>query len=499
MTIDVADLRVKINADEAEAAKAKLAGVGKQVDDTGNQFQRFAGAAVVLGVVVAAGGILVGQINEIAVATARHQAVESQLNAVIKSTGDVSGVTAKQVNDLSESLSKQTTYSVDSVTSAQDLLLTFTSIGKNIFPQATTAVLNMSTALGQDTKSSAIQLGKALQDPLLGMTALRRVGVEFDAEQKALIKTYIEHGEKAKAQAVILQELQKEFGGSAVAAGTTVPGAIAKMNNALEEARVKIGTAVSPVISDLIATRLAPLVAVIANQVTYVIEHGTEVWNKWWPVIVIVGGVIGGLLVAALVAATIAAWAFLQPILVAAAPFIAVGVAIAAVVVVTKLIIDHWSQLTAKAHEVINVFGALFKPQIDAVTGAFHTLVDILDKVLGFLGRVKDAAGGALSVVGKIAGSLGNIHIPGFAVGGVTPGGPILVGESGPEVIIPPAGSRVVPIPATASAPSGGGGRASGPVHIHLQINGRDFAEAILPDLMQPMVAHIRTATGMRL
>src|SRR5260221_1849975 len=51
------------------------------------------------------------------------------------------------------------------------------------------------------------------------MTALRRVGVEFDKTQRDLIKTYMAHGEQWKAQALILAELNKEFGGSAEKAG----------------------------------------------------------------------------------------------------------------------------------------------------------------------------------------------------------------------------------------------------------------------------------------
>lgn len=35
--------------------------------------------------------------------------------------------------------------------------------------------------------------------------------------------------------------------------------------------------------------------------------------------------------------------------------------------------------------------------------------------------------------------------LPGFAKGGITPGGPVMVGEEGPEIIVPPAGSRVIP------------------------------------------------------
>ena len=87
--------------------------------------------------------------------------------------------------------------------------------GNDIFNQATETMLDMSMALGQDTKQSAIQLGKALNDPIKGVGALQRVGVSFTAAQQAQIKALVKSGETMKAQKIILAELRKEFGGSA--------------------------------------------------------------------------------------------------------------------------------------------------------------------------------------------------------------------------------------------------------------------------------------------
>ena len=172
----------------------------------------------------------------------------SQLNAVLKSTGDVSGVTAKQATDLADSLSKVTRFSDESVLSTEDLLLTFTSIGKDVFPDALKATLDMSQALGQDTKSSAIQLGKALQDPVAGLTALKRVGVEFTEAQKEQIKALVKAGDVSGAQKLILQELQREFGGSAVAAGHTFAGQMDILNNKFNEFQEKVGNLIIPVL-----------------------------------------------------------------------------------------------------------------------------------------------------------------------------------------------------------------------------------------------------------
>lgn len=154
------------------------------------------------------------------------QKVSKQTDAVLKSTGGAAKVTSKHVSDLATSISRKTGIDDEAVQSGENLLLTFTKIhnetgkGNKIFDRATHTITDMSAALGQDTKSSAIQLGKALNDPIKGVTALQRVGVSFTAGQKDQIKTLVDSGKTMDAQKLILRELNKEFGGSAAAIAT---------------------------------------------------------------------------------------------------------------------------------------------------------------------------------------------------------------------------------------------------------------------------------------
>jgi hypothetical protein len=125
-----------------------------------------------LGVGVAAIAGFTGFLVASTVKAAEAQQTQAQLAAVLKSTGGAAGMTAKAVNDLADSLSNNTKFEADSIVSTENLLLTFTNIGKNIFPQVTETALDMATALKEDTQSAAMQLGKALNDPIKGMTAL---------------------------------------------------------------------------------------------------------------------------------------------------------------------------------------------------------------------------------------------------------------------------------------------------------------------------------------
>jgi hypothetical protein len=105
------------------------------------------------------------------------------------------------------------------------MLATFTNITNGlgpqnqIFDQATQTMLDLSVATGTDAKGAAVQLGKALNDPVKGISALTRVGVTFTQQQKDQIAALVKSGDTMGAQKIILAELNKEFGGSAKAAG----------------------------------------------------------------------------------------------------------------------------------------------------------------------------------------------------------------------------------------------------------------------------------------
>lgn len=181
---------------------------------------------------------------------------QAQTEAVLKSTGQSAGVTISQVNKLATSFERVTPYADEVIQSAENMLLTFTNIGKKTFPAATEAVLNMSTAMGTDLKSTAIQVGKALQDPVVGVTALQRVGVRLTESQKDTVKSLVDVGDTAGAQAIILKELQTEFGGSAKAAGKTFAGQLTILKNRLGNVQEGIGEVIVKGIMPWITTSL---------------------------------------------------------------------------------------------------------------------------------------------------------------------------------------------------------------------------------------------------
>jgi SLT domain-containing protein len=170
-----------------------------------------------------------------------YQAGYAQLQAGLKSTGGVAGLTANQMEKLASSIQSYSGQTDDSIVQSESLLLTFKNIhdqtGKNndIFTQATKATADMAARFGGDASANAIKLGKALNDPVQGMSALSRMGIQFSESQKETIKQMVKTGDVLGAQKIILKEVTTEVGGSAKAYGQTLPGEIDRAKRAFED------------------------------------------------------------------------------------------------------------------------------------------------------------------------------------------------------------------------------------------------------------------------
>jgi hypothetical protein len=139
-------------------------------------------------------------------------------------------------------------FSDDAILGATNVLATFTEIKGTSFQGATQAILDISQAMGTDLQSSAVQVGKALNDPIAGISALSRVGVTFNDDQKALIESMVAVGDVAGAQQIILNELGREFGGSAAAAVNTFAGQQIVLAEQFADVQQSLGESLMPVL-----------------------------------------------------------------------------------------------------------------------------------------------------------------------------------------------------------------------------------------------------------
>lgn len=181
-------------------------------------------------------GALLGAVSFKQIIDASGEAAErmASLENAVERAGDAAGGrTAKQFAAAAREIANVTTQTGGAVQNVQQLLLRFQNIRSDRFDEATTRVLDLSAALGQDLDTAAKTVGRALADPIKGVTALGKAGVVFSDSQKKLLKDLVESGRRAEAQGLILDSLAKKFGGAAEAARNNFGGALKGVKNAL--------------------------------------------------------------------------------------------------------------------------------------------------------------------------------------------------------------------------------------------------------------------------
>jgi hypothetical protein len=233
----IGEISVRITADSGnleQGLKRSRKAVGdtsKELDKGAGFFKKYEGAIKAAASAAAAYAVSVG-VKKIIANTVEQERAVAQLDQALRSTGRYTPELSKEMQTLAASLQQVSTFGDEAIIRAQGLLLTFTKVGGETFPRATQAILDMSTAMQMDLKSATLQVGKALNDPILGVTALSRAGIQFSQQQRDVIKNLVDTNRVAEAQTLILKELETQFGGSALAARNTLGGALDSLKNA---------------------------------------------------------------------------------------------------------------------------------------------------------------------------------------------------------------------------------------------------------------------------
>ena len=176
----------------------------------------------------------------------------AQVEAGLKSTGNQVGITSEELQKMAADLQKTTLFGDEEILQgATAQLLTFTNIAGEQFVRTQEVALDLATRLDGDLKSASIMLGKALNDPVANLSALSRAGIQFSTEQKDLVKSLVETNRLADAQTIILNELEKQYGGSAEAAAKAGLGPIQQLGNVLSDISEDIGAILLPMIQEL--------------------------------------------------------------------------------------------------------------------------------------------------------------------------------------------------------------------------------------------------------
>ncbi|HSH58630.1 MAG TPA: D-Ala-D-Ala carboxypeptidase family metallohydrolase [Acidimicrobiales bacterium] len=134
----------------------------------------------------------------------------------------------------------------EEILAAAGVMATFGNIADRDLNKANQAAADLAARFNMDLGSATVMLGKALNDPIAGLTSLGRAGVQFTKDQKDQIATMVQAGDTAGAQALILGELAKQTEGAAAAqqdsfeklqdtVGETAESLLSKAMPAIEE------------------------------------------------------------------------------------------------------------------------------------------------------------------------------------------------------------------------------------------------------------------------
>ena len=137
---------------------------------------------------------------------------QKKLTQTLKVTGAETWATTEDLNAMADAYQRATNFSSNDITKMQTVLLGFKNVTKDTFESASNAILDMAEVMGMDLVSATQTVGKALDDPISGLGSLSRQGFKFSETEKELIKNLVDAGESAKAQKIILDELNTTYG-----------------------------------------------------------------------------------------------------------------------------------------------------------------------------------------------------------------------------------------------------------------------------------------------
>ena len=494
-------VKVKFTSDERDLVRGAK-DVDRALDTVNTALTGMGRAATAASIAtLGAGALIVGQAAQ---ALMEIERLNAQTTQTIKSM-NASWTDTTAISAYAGKLEKLTGIEAEQVQGAQNLLLTFGNIrnelgqGNDIFDQATSIIADMSIVFGQDMSSAAVQLGKALNDPIKGISALSKVGVSFTEQQKEQIKALVEAGDVMGAQKVILAELSREVGGAAEAFGETTAGKVAKFRNELGDLSESLTVALMPALDGWLDRG--------RNLTQWLIDNEGTTKNLATALLTVAGAVIAinaavKVYEAAVTTVTVvtSAWTAAQwalNVALNANPLgllvIGIGLIVAGVLLITE------------GMEGLGVtWGDVWHAAVEWVMIAWDWIQNVWDKIVGFATSVPAMISNAFSslraaianpfidafnwiarqwnnTIGRLSANIpgiGNIEVPDIAYaarlrrgGDVRAGMPYVVGDgAGPELFVPSANGRVV------ANPADGGEWGGGDTYVMVQVGNEPIA-----------------------
>ena len=250
-------------------AQKDFARATKQFSGIGQTAKKAALGAATIGIAALGAGVKFAMMAE------ESAVADNRITQINKSMGLFGAQSGKVTDRLIKQASAQaalTGVDDDVIKGTQAKLLTFKDLAKTAdkaggaFDRAQKAAIDMAAAGFGEAEGNAVQLGKALQDPIKGITALAKSGVTFTAKEKEKIKALTESGKLLDAQNMILKAVETQVGGTAQA--TAKSSDIMKW--ALGEAGESIGGLLLPAFekaTSFVTKKIVPAIQAFVDKI----------------------------------------------------------------------------------------------------------------------------------------------------------------------------------------------------------------------------------------
>lgn len=260
ITVDV-DANVEGAQSQIDGLGGSISGLAGDLGGGGGgaagALDAFSGAALGAGSassIAATGGIaaLAAGLGESVAAAMEAEAAQARLGAVLATTGADAFVTQDSLMGLATEIQNYSGQSDEAIQTSEAFLLTFAgvsneaAISAGILDRATRATADMAALMGGEASQAALRLGRALDNPAVGLSMLQRSGVSFTDSQKELIQSLYESGDVIGAQSALLDAVEGQLGGVAEAYGGTLGGQLDIAKQKLGDVSEQIGGAMAP-------------------------------------------------------------------------------------------------------------------------------------------------------------------------------------------------------------------------------------------------------------
>ena len=250
------------------------------------------GTAVVAAAVAAAGAAIGALTYKLILSGEAANSADARVRNIAKSMGlfgDQSDAVAERLNNLADKIELQTGVDGNAIQMTQAKLLTYKELANTAdelggnFDRATQAAVDMAAAGFGAAEQNAVQLGKALNDPVNGLAALRRSGITFTEDEKAKIKTLAESNRMHEAQALVLAAIEKQVGGTAAATADASVQIKAALNQGFEEVGKPLAAALASITPQFLEfVEMAKPKLAEAGQFLVAIFRSGEALNLVW-------------------------------------------------------------------------------------------------------------------------------------------------------------------------------------------------------------------------